>query len=136
MIPPNSGLAKRGSISFWKSSFMLQSNALRQVLQAMHPRTSFLARDKNWVSIPGKEEAASRACFKKYSVVFPVLGLQQTPNIFITCFDFFWLEKVDQLIFSNISFPIPHRGHTQSSGMSSNDVPGAIPESGSPCSGS
>ena len=36
----------------------------------------------------------------------------------------------------NWSFPTPHIGHTQSSGKSSNRVPGAIPPSGSPTSGS
>ena len=34
------------------------------------------------------------------------------------------------------SFPRPHIGHNQSSGKSSNAVPGAIPLSGSPTSGS
>ena len=41
-----------------------------------------------------------------------------------------------QSIFSKSSFPTPQRGHTQSSGMSSNFVPGAMPCSGSPISGS
>lgn len=34
------------------------------------------------------------------------------------------------------SLPTPHRGHTQSLGISSNAVPGAIPPSGSPTAGS
>lgn len=38
--------------------------------------------------------------------------------------------------FSNISFPTPQMGQTQSSGISSNLVPGAIPLSGSPAAGS
>ncbi len=37
---------------------------------------------------------------------------------------------------SNSSFPAPHTGHTQSSGISSNAVPGAMSFSGSPTSGS
>ena len=39
-------------------------------------------------------------------------------------------------IFSKRSRPTPHAGHTQSLGMSSNGVPGAIPVSGSPSAGS
>lgn len=39
-------------------------------------------------------------------------------------------------IFLNWSLPTPQRGHTQSSGISSNFVPGAIPLSGSPIAGS
>ena len=34
------------------------------------------------------------------------------------------------------SLPSPHTGHTQSSGMSSKGVPGAMPPSGSPTAGS
>ncbi len=37
---------------------------------------------------------------------------------------------------SNSSLPTPHRGQVQSSGISSNLVPGAIPPSGSPTAGS
>ena len=37
---------------------------------------------------------------------------------------------------TNTSLPIPQIGHTQSSGISSKAVPGAIPLSGSPTSGS
>jgi len=37
---------------------------------------------------------------------------------------------------SNISLPTPQTGHVQSSGISSKDVPGAIPESASPTAGS
>ena len=37
---------------------------------------------------------------------------------------------------SNISFPTAQSGHTQSDGKSSKAVPGAIPLSGSPTSGS
>ena len=37
---------------------------------------------------------------------------------------------------ANSSFPTPHSGHTQSSGRSSKAVPGSIPLSGSPSSGS
>ena len=37
---------------------------------------------------------------------------------------------------SKLSFVTPQSGHTQSSGISSNFVPGAMPESGSPTSGS
>jgi hypothetical protein len=36
----------------------------------------------------------------------------------------------------NASFSMPQTGHTQSSGRSSNAVPGAMPLSGSPISGS
>ena len=36
----------------------------------------------------------------------------------------------------NMSLPTPHRGQTQSSGMSAKAVPGATPESGSPWAGS
>ena len=36
----------------------------------------------------------------------------------------------------NCPLPTPHNGQTQSSGMSSKAVPGSIPLSGSPCSGS
>ena len=39
-------------------------------------------------------------------------------------------------IFSNISLLTPHTGQVQSSGISSKAVPGAIPLSGSPTSGS
>ena len=36
----------------------------------------------------------------------------------------------------NSSFPTPHRGHTQSDGMSLKSVPGSMPFSGSPIAGS
>jgi len=42
------------------------------------------------------------------------------------------LLKLYYSSFSKSSFEAPHTGHTQSSGNSSNGVPGAIPLSGSP----
>lgn len=41
-----------------------------------------------------------------------------------------------QSIGSKSSLPTPHTGQSQSSGISSNEVPGAIPPSGSPSTGS
>ncbi len=46
------------------------------------------------------------------------------------------LERILSYSSTNTSFPIPQIGHTQSSGISSNAVPGAMPLSGSPSSGS
>ena len=47
-----------------------------------------------------------------------------------------WVSNLYQSMGLNSSLPTPHRGQTQSSGMSSKAVPGAIPPSGSPTSGS
>ena len=48
--------------------------------------------------------------------------------------------KIVLLVFyfngANWSLPTPHKGHTQSSGRSANDVPGSMLLSGSPTSGS
>ena len=47
-----------------------------------------------------------------------------------------FLASFDDYASVNASFPSPHTGQTQSSGISSHAVPGAIPLSGSPVSGS
>src|SRR5699024_7536639 len=62
-------------------------------------------------------------------------------NLLISCFQIF--VKCDAHVLRppyssgwNSSLPTPQIGHTQSSGRSSNAVPGSIPLSGSPISGS
>ena len=49
---------------------------------------------------------------------------------------FFYLKVKKDYSSSKTSFPNPQIGQTQSSGMSSNAVPGATPLSGSPTTGS
>lgn len=46
------------------------------------------------------------------------------------------LHSLPYSAFSNMPLPAPHSGQTQSSGSASKEVPGAIPLSGSPASGS
>jgi hypothetical protein len=46
------------------------------------------------------------------------------------------LKLVNYSAGSNSSFPAPHSGHTQSSGTSSNGVPGSTPLFWSPLTGS
>ncbi len=60
------------------------------------------------------------------------------PPFHITIFIYLYIFPVlfFSYCFSNASFPAPQIGQTQSSGRSSNDVPAAIPVSGSPFAGS
>lgn len=79
-----------------------------------------------------------------YWIFFPVASHPQFLHmIFLHCMSqFSFLYIINQFLspscycFSNASFPAPQTGQTQSSGISSNAVPAAIPLSGSPFAGS
>ena len=74
----------------------------------------------------------------------PSHGQRRQPNsrmLDITVLSFFTspqfsFDAPETYSFSNSSLPAPQTGHTQSSGSSSKEVPGAMPLSGSPFSGS